>query len=94
MSHDKCESTYESDIPTNMLCATGYGKTSACYGDSGGPLVVKTHDVDDPDVLVGIVSTVSHEGCASAKYPIIFSRVSSVASWIYSVDPEIDADNT
>jgi secreted trypsin-like serine protease len=96
ISHEKCESIYEeirislvtnATISTNMQCVTGYGKTGFCSGDSGGPILMKNYDSSGKDLLVGLVSM--SVGCASADYPQIYSRVSAVASWIFSVAPEI-----
>lgn len=96
VSHDKCESIYEKmlispvhnvTISTNMQCVTGYGTTGFCSGDSGGPILMKNYDDSGKDLLVGVVSMSA--GCASEDYPQVYSRVSAVASWIFSVAPEI-----
>lgn len=96
VSHDQCESIYEeiplsfasnATISTNMQCATGYGMTGFCSGDSGGPILMKNYDDSGKDLLVGVVSM--SVGCTSEVYPQVYSRVSAVASWIFSVAPEI-----
>lgn len=53
------------------------GGVDACQGDSGGPL---TSRVSGRTRLVGIVSTGT--GCGLARYPGIYTRVSTYASWI------------
>jgi secreted trypsin-like serine protease len=66
--------------PKTMLCA---GLTNAaadsCQGDSGGPLTT----TGATPTLVGVVSW--GNGCALAKYPGVYARVSAFASWIQSV---------
>jgi secreted trypsin-like serine protease len=57
----------------------GVGGKDACQGDSGGPLVIKN---GQNYKLAGIVSW--GYGCADAKYPGMYSRVSSFEQWIES----------
>ncbi|XP_059611635.1 trypsin-4-like [Phlebotomus argentipes] len=61
-------------ITPKMFCA-GYdiGGRDACQGDSGGPIVLD-------DVLVGVVSW--GLGCASAKFPGVYTNVSVFRKWI------------
>ncbi|KAK0155586.1 Serine protease hepsin [Merluccius polli] len=73
---------YDNQITTSMFCA-GFekGGTDACQGDSGGPFVA-------PDCLsktsrhrlLGVVSWGT--GCAMAKKPGVYTRVSRFLPWI------------
>jgi len=75
----ECRNYYgASSITDRMVCAyvPGGGKDS-CQGDSGGPAVV--YSGQEP-LQVGIVSW--GQGCARAGYPGVYTRVSSVYSWI------------
>ena len=66
------------NIPDTMLAAGRIkGGKDSCQGDSGGPLVAKK---DGKKVLVGIVSW--GYGCAEAKTPGWYTRVSSYHDWI------------
>ena len=72
---------HNATITAAMLCASGKsaaGITDACYGDSGGPLVCKE---DDRYVVRGITSW--GLGCASEKFPGVYSRVTKALSWIH-----------
>lgn len=72
--------SYEGQITSNMSCAKD-ARQDACQGDSGGPLVVRGSAGDgSDDVQVGVVSW--GIGCASASFPGVYSRVSSVYKWI------------
>nr|AFK64831.1 trypsin-like proteinase [Chilo suppressalis] len=64
-------------ITSNMLCASwldvdNYGK---CYGDFGGPLYHNR-------VVVGVSSW--SQGCAQARYPGVYTRVSNFIPFIQS----------
>uniref|UniRef100_A0A8C5AEQ0 Serine protease hepsin n=1 Tax=Gadus morhua TaxID=8049 RepID=A0A8C5AEQ0_GADMO len=73
---------YDNQITTSMFCA-GFekGGTDSCQGDSGGPFVA-------PDCLsktsryrlLGVVSWGT--GCATAKKPGVYTRVSRFLPWI------------
>ncbi|MEU5694481.1 serine protease [Actinosynnema sp. NPDC020468] len=70
-----CSAAYSREyIPSAMVCA-GYpqGGTDTCQGDSGGPLVAGGK-------LIGITSW--GEGCASAGYPGVYTRVATYASLV------------
>lgn len=60
-----------------MICAgiLDMGGKDSCQGDSGGPLI-------DPSTRkqVGVVSW--GKGCADARYPGIYSDVSTALDWI------------
>jgi len=86
VSNEECneQSRYNGDITEIMLCAgfTDVGGKDACQGDSGGPIVLRTTDSSNNvvDEIVGITSW--GIGCADAKYPGVYSRVSQGADWI------------
>ncbi|CAB9496863.1 Plasminogen (Fragment) [Seminavis robusta] len=65
-----------------MMCA-GYmtGQQDACFGDSGGPLFKET--APGEFTQVGIVSW--GDGCARARAPGVYSRVSTAYHWIKSI---------
>jgi hypothetical protein len=77
ISNSQAQSSYPSEtITADQLGAARAGKDS-CQGDSGGPLTVLKGSVR---VLAGIVSW--GYGCADARYPGMYARVSSFESWI------------
>lgn len=72
IDYETCNNLYGGDIVDSvMLCAgdPGGGKDS-CQGDSGGPIF------DQEGTHVGVVSW--GFGCAQAKFPGVYSRVSGV----------------
>jgi len=80
--NDDCNSrdSYNGEITNAMLCAGEQkGGEDACQGDSGGPLV-RLASGGGQDELVGVVSW--GYGCASAKHPGVYSRITEVRSWI------------
>ena len=78
----RCKEVYKNlklnnQITSNMICADNAKGKDACQGDSGGPLICGQ---DGIPVLTGIVSF--GEGCASAIYPGVYTRVSNYLNWI------------
>ncbi|XP_071530688.1 venom protease-like [Panulirus ornatus] len=82
MSNAECKTTkYKpQEITSNMMCA-GYteGKIDACQGDSGGPLVFDNGASFD---IIGVVSW--GQGCARARYPGVYTRISKYWEFITS----------
>ncbi|XP_028971322.1 serine protease hepsin isoform X1 [Esox lucius] len=75
---------YDNQITTSMFCA-GFekGGTDACQGDSGGPFVAQDClSKASRYRLLGVVSWGT--GCATAKKPGVYTRVSRFLPWIYS----------
>lgn len=79
LTNAQAQSSYPQEtISADQLAAAAAGKDS-CQGDSGGPLTALKGSTR---VLAGIVSW--GYGCADARYPGMYARVSSFESWINS----------
>lgn len=80
ISNTTCNASnwYDGEVLPSMLCA-GYaaGQKDACYGDSGGPLFV----MEGADTTqIGVVSW--GYGCAEARQPGVYAKVSNYINWI------------
>ncbi|KAF0708691.1 Aste57867_6245 [Aphanomyces stellatus] len=64
-------------IDDTMLCAGGKLGENSCQGDTGGALTVKQNGEEK---LVGVASW--GIGCAQAKMPGVYSRISAVSAFI------------
>jgi len=80
-TNGRCKSSYGSSAPggitSHMLCASDYNRDS-CSGDSGGPLFDCPYNGSCEQI--GIVSW--GIGCAKARYPGVYTRVTEMLPWI------------
>jgi len=85
ISNEDCTSKFDygpRQITDQMMCAQGNsnGKiVDACQGDSGGPLVCKEKKGGAWTVYG---ATSFGRGCADARYPGVWARVSAQLEWI------------
>lgn len=86
-TNDECKRSYGSSAPggitNHMLCASENNRDS-CSGDSGGPLFDCPYG--GPCEQIGIVSW--GIGCAKAKYPGVYTRVTEMIPWIERITRE------
>jgi len=75
VSHASCRRVWGRNIVNQQIC---FG-TGGCQGESGGPLVC--HARSGEWIQVGVVSWGSVQ-CEVQGSPTVFTRVSSMASWI------------
>ncbi|XP_063876161.1 trypsin-1-like [Scylla paramamosain] len=81
MTNDQCKATgyAASEISDNMICAgVSEGGKDSCQGDSGGPMVTLAESGKMKQI--GVVSW--GYGCASARFPGVYTRVGNYVSWI------------
>jgi len=89
ITYDQCQNWYDDEFirifEEEHLCA-GYeqGQLDACQGDSGGPFVCH-HDVDGEEVAVlqGVVSF--GVGCAEARNPGVYTRLTNYLDFVSSI---------
>ncbi|XP_026108471.1 serine protease 27-like [Carassius auratus] len=83
VNNSACAKAYEGmyTITGNMVCAglLNQGGKDSCQGDSGGPMVSKNGSLW---IQSGVVSF--GQGCAEARYPGVYARVSEYQDWIKS----------
>merc|ERR1712002_1204490 len=83
MSNSQCRGSstdYSSSDITDRMLRAGAGGKDACQGDSGGPLVTK--ESTNFYTVIGVVSW--GFGCADARAPGVYARVTNQLSWIKS----------
>lgn len=82
VSQDQANQAYGGGITSDQIGAglLGVGGRDSCQGDSGGPLTVP--GPNGSRILAGVVSW--GFGCADRRYPGMYARVSSFATWIQS----------
>jgi trypsin len=81
-SNADCRAVYPNAHPitgANICAGFPTGGFDACHNDSGGPLYVEG---GAGQLLVGIVSW--GEGCAEPGKPGVYTRVNTIAPWIFS----------
>ncbi|XP_013189667.2 trypsin-1-like [Amyelois transitella] len=84
VTNEECNNWYQSQgskvkvIPTQMCAGHEQGGRDSCWADSGGPLMFR--EDNRHAMVVGVVSTGS--GCARARMPGVYTRVSRFTDWI------------
>lgn len=84
VSLSRCRSAglqYWFTVSSKQICAgdISNGGVDSCYGDSGGPLFINRGNRSE---IAGVVSW--GNGCARARKPGVYTRVSSYVEWINS----------
>ncbi|XP_063709380.1 collagenase-like [Culicoides brevitarsis] len=79
ISNEDCVKNFGGHVVTaGTICSIGANSLEGpCNGDSGGPLMINNKN----DVLIGVASFVSAQGCAAGR-PAGFVRVSKYLEWI------------
>jgi trypsin len=79
VSRTQCRKSYGTPAITNQMFCAGYeaGGRDSCYGDEGGPIV------NSAKTLIALVSWGNR--CAQPNYPGVYTRVSSLLSFIQSI---------
>ncbi|KAI5636488.1 trypsin domain-containing protein [Phthorimaea operculella] len=76
-----CAAYYTANfVRDTNICTSGNGGVGICTGDSGGPLTIRDQD---RDILIGVTSFMSTNGCEFGQ-PSVFTRVTSFIPWIQS----------
>lgn len=87
LTNSVCSTMNNADITARMICASvPEGGKDSCQGDSGGPMIASGSGsgttAGENYEQIGVVSW--GFGCADARYPGVYSRVTAAISWIES----------
>lgn len=86
ISNQECQGVYGTTnglVTENTICVLwkNMENENVCSGDSGGPLSTV---INGQDVLIGVASFVSDQGC-QAGHPAGFSRTSAFIDWMQTI---------